>query len=54
MTLTNGSLSQSEVLLDRAGIADLVEQRLSFDDAGRWKPHRNAYAYAARVCGVSG
>ncbi len=52
VTLTNGSLSQSEVLLDRAGIADLVEQRLSVDDAGRWKPHRDAYAYAARVCGV--
>jgi 2-haloacid dehalogenase len=52
VTLTNGSLSQSEALLDRAGVADLVEQRLSVDDAGRWKPHRDAYAYAARVADV--
>ena len=52
VTLTNGSLSQSEVLLDRAGVADLVEQRLSVDDAGRWKPHPDAYSYAASACGV--
>ncbi|HVM28040.1 MAG TPA: haloacid dehalogenase type II [Mycobacteriales bacterium] len=52
VTLTNGSLPQSEQLLERAGVADLVEQRLSVDDAGRWKPHPDAYAYAARTCGV--
>lgn len=52
VTLTNGSLSQSQALLERAGVGDLVEQRLSVDDAGRWKPHRDAYAYAARCCGV--
>jgi len=52
LTLTNGSLSQSEVLLDRAGIADLVDQRLSVDDAGPWRPHPDADASPARVCGV--
>ncbi|HWH30754.1 MAG TPA: haloacid dehalogenase type II, partial [Mycobacteriales bacterium] len=52
VTLTNGSLSQSQTLLERAGVAGLVEQRLSVDGAGRWKPHPDAYAYAARVCGV--
>ena len=52
VTLTNGSLSQSEALLERAGVADLVERRLSVDDAGRWKPHRDAYAYAGKACGV--
>lgn len=52
VTLTNGSLSQSEQLLERAGVADLVERRLSVDDAGRWKPHPDAYAYAADQCGV--
>jgi 2-haloacid dehalogenase len=52
VTLTNGSLSQSEALLERAGVSDLVERRLSVDDAGRWKPHPDAYAYAARTCGV--
>ena len=52
VTLTNGSLSQSEALLERAGVAHLVEHRLSVDDAGRWKPHPDAYAYAARTCDV--
>lgn len=52
VTLTNGSLPQSEALLERAGVAHLVEQRLSVDEAGRWKPHRDAYAYAARACDV--
>lgn len=52
VTLTNGSLAQSQALLERAGVADLVEQRLSVDDAGRWKPHPDAYDYAARTCGV--
>lgn len=52
VTLTNGSASQSASLLERAGVADLVEQRLSVDDAGRWKPHLDAYAYAARACRV--
>ena len=52
VTLTNGSLSLSQGLLERAGLADLVERRLSVDDAGRWKPHPDAYAYAARQCSV--
>lgn len=53
VTLTNGSPSQSEALLERAGVADLVERRLSVDDAGRWKPHPDAYRYAAATCGVA-
>lgn len=52
VTLTNGSLSQAEKLLDRAGVADLVDRRLSVDDAGRWKPHADSYRYAAQQCGV--
>ena len=52
VTLTNGSTSQAAQLLERAGVADLVEQRLSVDDAGRWKPHPDAYAHAGRACGV--
>ena len=53
VTLTNGSLAQSQALLERAGVANLVEQRLSVDDAGRWKPHPDVYAYAARTCAVA-
>lgn len=53
VTLTNGSLPASRALLERAGVADLLERCLSVDDAGRWKPHMDAYAYAARACSVS-
>lgn len=53
VTLTNGSLPQAAGLLERAGVDDLVERRLSVDDAGRWKPHPDAYGYAAQVCGVA-
>lgn len=52
VTLTNGSLPQSEGLLERAGVAELVDRRLSVDDAGRWKPHPDAYRYAAEQCAV--
>ncbi len=53
VTLTNGSLSQSATLLERAGVDGLVERRLSVDDAGRWKPHPDAYRYAGDSCGVA-
>lgn len=52
VTLTNGSLAQSEQLLERAGVADLVERRLSVDDADWWKPHPDAYRYVSEQCGV--
>lgn len=53
VTLTNGSASLAEKLLDRDGVADLVEQRLSVQDAGHWKPHPMAYRYAGERCGVA-
>lgn len=46
VTLTNGSAALSERLLDADGVAELVEARLSVDDAGRWKPHPRAYQWA--------
>lgn len=52
VTLSNGAASVAESLLARAGIRDLVEQCLSVSDAGRWKPAREAYTYAARCCAV--
>lgn len=52
-TLTNGSLRQSARLLESADVEGLVERRLSVDDAGRWKPHPDAYRYAADSCGVA-
>ena len=52
VTLTNGSAALAARLFDRAGVADLVERRLSVDEAGHWKPHPASYAYAAQQCGV--
>lgn len=52
ITLSVGSASVAQALLDRAGVADTVELMLSCDDVGLWKPHTAAYRYAARRCGV--
>ena len=52
-TLTNGSAEVAEKLLARAGLADLVERRLSVDAIERWKPAREPYLYAARELGVA-
>jgi 2-haloacid dehalogenase len=52
VTLTNGAVAMSEAMFARAGVLDLLEHRLSVEDAGRWKPAPEPYRYAARVCGV--
>lgn len=52
VSLSNGSVSMSEALFDRAGIRERFERLLSVDAAGRWKPARDAYAYAVQQCGV--
>jgi 2-haloacid dehalogenase len=52
VTLSNGSASVAEALLDRAGVREHVEAFLSVEDAGRWKPAAVAYGYALEQCGV--
>lgn len=52
VTLTNGSAAMSERLFDAAGVSGLVERRLSVEQAGRWKPAPQAYAFALQECGV--
>lgn len=52
VTLTNGAVAIGRGLLERAGLADVVEQYLSVDDAGRWKPAPQAYRLAADRTGV--
>jgi 2-haloacid dehalogenase len=52
VTLTNGSTSVSERLLESAGLLDHFERLMSVEDAGVWKPARAAYAHALDVCGV--
>ena len=52
VTLTNGSAANTSSLLERGGVNDLVEQCLSVDDVGRWKPAPDPYRYALARCGV--
>ncbi len=52
VTLSNGSATVAQGLLDRAGIRDRFEALLSVEDAGLWKPATDAYAYALESCGV--
>ncbi len=52
VTLSNGSASVAESLLDQAGIRDLVGQVLSVQAAGVWKPARAAYEVALEATGV--
>jgi 2-haloacid dehalogenase len=52
-TLTNGSAATAEALLDRAGLADLVERNLDVSEVGRWKPAPEPYQHACRTLGVA-
>lgn len=52
VTLSNGSTSIAQKLLDEAGIADRFERLLSVEQAGIWKPAPAAYSYALRECRV--
>ncbi len=51
-TLSNGSASIAQALLDRAALRDHFEALLSVEDAGVWKPSAGAYAYALERCDV--
>jgi 2-haloacid dehalogenase len=52
-TLTNGSAAAAEALLERAGIADLVERYLDVSEVGRWKPAPEPYRHACRTMNVA-
>lgn len=47
--LTNGSAATADGLLERAGVRELFGAVLSVEDAPRWKPSPESYAYAARA-----
>jgi 2-haloacid dehalogenase len=47
--LTNGSRATAEGLLERAGLLGRVGSVLSVQDAPRWKPSPEAYAYAVEA-----
>ena len=49
MVLSNGSTSDVQSLLERDGLADLVDIVVSADDVKRWKPSPVVYKYAAEA-----
>jgi len=51
-TLGNGSAATVRVLLERAGLAALVQSVLSIEDVKHWKPHAAAYQHAERKLGL--
>ena len=53
VTLSNGSTSVADRLLERAGLRDAFEMLLSVENAGAWKPHPASYAYALDACRVT-
>ena len=52
VTLTNGSATIAQHLLSKAGVENCFESFLSVEQAGVWKPARDAYAYALEHRGV--
>lgn len=53
VTLSNGSAAVAQGLFERAGLSAAFEALMTVEDAGAWKPHPAAYAYALDRCGVS-
>jgi 2-haloacid dehalogenase len=51
-TLTNGSAAVTGELLDRAGLAALVDEVISIDGVQTWKPAPAPYRHAAEVLDV--
>ena len=45
-TLTNGSVTNTERLLERHGLAELVEMTISVDEVKVWKPRPEPYRHA--------
>jgi 2-haloacid dehalogenase len=51
-TLTNGGAEATRSLLERAGVAGLVERTVSVEEVRHWKPRREVYLHAAEVLDV--
>lgn len=51
VTLSNGAGANARALVERAGVADLVERHLGVEDTGVMKPHPDAYRRGSRRSG---
>ncbi|WP_174545277.1 haloacid dehalogenase type II [Formosa haliotis] len=52
VSFTNSSNKGVETQFKNAGLLDYFEERLSVEDVGKFKPHADTYAWAARKMGV--
>lgn len=52
VTLSNGAGANAAALLERAGVADMVERNIGFEDTGVMKPHPDAYGRALALLDV--
>jgi len=51
VTLSNGSASVAQGLLDRSGLTQYFDRLLSVEEAPLWKPAAAAYSFALKACG---
>lgn len=51
VTLSNGSTTVAQGLLERNDVADCFERLLSVEQAPQWKPAEAAYSFALNACG---
>lgn len=52
LALTNGSIGTVTSLFAKAGFAHLVDQVISVDQVGQWKPRPEPYWFAAEQAGI--
>lgn len=52
IALSNGSMANTERLLQKADISSAFEMVISTDEIGRFKPHADVYLHAARTLGL--
>ncbi|NRD19788.1 haloacid dehalogenase type II [Winogradskyella eckloniae] len=52
VSFTNSSNIGVETQFKNAGLLDYFDQRLSIEDIGKYKPHTDAYDWAARKMGI--
>jgi 2-haloacid dehalogenase len=53
VSFTNSSNIGVETQFKNAGLLDYFEERLSIEDIGKFKPHTDAYDWAARKMGIA-
>lgn len=53
VSFTNSSNKGVETQFKNAGLTSYFEERLSVEDIGKFKPHTDAYDWAARKMGVA-